>query len=221
MDRNLIFPRAIRYLMAVAEHKSFTRAAEALYVSQPTLSQQIKQLEDLLDVQLLDRSGRHVRLTAAGEVYLEHAQRALKELNAATRAIHELADLSRGSLRIGMTPITDYLATPLLEDFNAAYPNITVSILEMPHHEIETALFDDQLDIGVTFGSASNLDTFSEDIETRLMFFETLNLVVSARHALAQGAHSIEAQLLEELPLVLFHSEYALRRHIDGYCLQH
>jgi LysR family cyn operon transcriptional activator len=114
MDRGVTFPRSLRYLLAIAEHYSFTRAAEALHVSQPTLSQQIKQLEELLDVQLLDRSGRTVRLTDAGEVFSRHARRALVELDAGKRAIHDLQDLSRGSLRLGLTPITDYLASARL-----------------------------------------------------------------------------------------------------------
>ncbi|HAG59332.1 MAG TPA: transcriptional regulator CynR, partial [Arthrobacter bacterium] len=86
--------RHIRYLTAVAEHQNFTRAAEALHVSQPTLSQQIKQLENSLHVQLLDRSGRTVRLTDAGETYLRYARRALRELDAGTRAIHDVQDLT-------------------------------------------------------------------------------------------------------------------------------
>uniref|UniRef100_UPI000B00BF77 LysR family transcriptional regulator n=1 Tax=Pseudomonas aeruginosa TaxID=287 RepID=UPI000B00BF77 len=103
--------RHLRYLLAVAEHRNFTRAAEALHVSQPTLSQQVRQLEEQLRVQLLDRSGRSVRPTDAGELYLLHARRALRELEAAQRAIHEVRDLSRGRLRLGMTPtFTCYLA---------------------------------------------------------------------------------------------------------------
>ena len=99
MQSKLIFPRSIRYLLAVAEHHSFTRAADALHVSQPTLSQQIRLLEETLDVQLLDRSGRNVRLTDAGSVYLHHARRALSELEAGTRAVHEVQDLTAGTLR--------------------------------------------------------------------------------------------------------------------------
>src|ERR1700684_1465440 len=75
----------IRYLQAVAEHQNFTRAAEALHVSQPTLSQQIRQLEDLLHVQLLDRSGRTIQLTDAGAAYVRYAQRALQDLEAGKR----------------------------------------------------------------------------------------------------------------------------------------
>lgn len=220
MDRNLIFPRSLRYLMAVAEHQSFTRAAEALYVSQPTLSQQIKQLEDLLEVQLLDRSGRNVRLTAAGEVYLQHARRALVELNAGSRAIYELHDLTRGSLRLGMTPISDYMAIPLLDQFNNRYPGITVSTLEMPQSDIEAALADDKVDIGIAFGSAASSTVFSEEIDTHIMFIESLNLAVGKGHRLAGQAWPLKGEILEQEPLVLFRQDYALRRHIDQYCLE-
>lgn len=220
MDRNIIFPRAIRYLLAVAEHHSFTRAAEVLYVSQPTLSQQIKQLEDLLDVQLLDRSGRTVRLTAAGEVYLHHARRAMGELDAAKRAIHELNDLSRGSIRLGMTPITDYLTTPLLEHFNARYPGITVSTLEMPQDDIPDALSADRVDLGIAFSSALTTEESSDEIDSHILFLETLSLAVGKDHPLAGERGPLSKHALEQEPLVLFNPDYALRRHIDMYCLE-
>lgn len=92
--------RHVRYLLAVAEHGNFTRTAEALHVSQPTLSLQVRQLGDRLRVQLLDRSGRTVRPTDAGEAYLRCARSALRELEAGRRAVHEVQDLSHGSLRI-------------------------------------------------------------------------------------------------------------------------
>lgn len=94
MDRRDIFPRALQYLIAIAEYGSYTRAAEVLHVSQPTLSQQIKQLEEALQSVLLDRTGRTVALTDAGEIYLNHARRAWGELDAGTRAIHDVQNLS-------------------------------------------------------------------------------------------------------------------------------
>ena len=72
--------RHIKYFLAVAEHQSFTRAAASLYVSQPALSQQIKQLEESLETILFDRSGRHIKLTHAGEVYASYAHKALQDL---------------------------------------------------------------------------------------------------------------------------------------------
>lgn len=119
--------RHIRYLLAVAEHGNFTRAAEALHVSQPTLSQQIIQLEETLGVALLDRSGCTVKVTDAGSAYIEHAGRALRELESGRRAIHDVQDLTRGELRLATTPtFTAYMVGPLLAAFNTRYPGIVV-----------------------------------------------------------------------------------------------
>lgn len=221
MARNSIFPRSVRYLLAVAEHQSFTRAAEALYVSQPTLSQQIKQLEDVLNVQLLDRTGRSIRLTSAGEVYLHHARRALGEFEAATRAIHDLQDLSRGSLRLGMTPITDYLTIPLLSQFSEQYPGIKLSMLEMPQSEMKDALEEDMVDIGIAFSSTLTTDMCSGIASCKTLFIETLSLVFGENHPLANQEGPLSKHTLEQVPLVVFNTKYALRKHIDQYCLEH
>ena len=124
--------RHLRYLLAVAEHRT-SPAPPRRCVSQPTLSQQVRQLEEQLRVQLLDRSGRSVRPTDAGELYLLHARRALRELEAAQRAIHEVRDLSRGRLRLGMTPtFTCYLVGAPVDPFNQRYPGIELSLEVAP-----------------------------------------------------------------------------------------
>ena len=221
MERHIVFPRSIRYLIAVADVQSFTRAAELLFVSQPTLSQQIKQLEDLLGVQLLDRSGRTVRLTAAGEVYLHYARRALRELEEGTRAIHELQDLSRGSLRLGMTPITDHLVSPLLEHFNSRYPGITVSTQEMPQDSVETGVAEGRLDMGISFSNVLSTEARSHEIDTNILFTETLNLAVGKTHARAGQSEPLSVRALEQESLILLNTDFALRRHFDLYCLEH
>ncbi|TDY03650.1 transcriptional regulator CynR [Thiohalophilus thiocyanatoxydans] len=221
MARNSIFPRSVHYLLAVAEHQSFTRAAEALYVSQPSLSQQIKQLEDLLNIQLLDRTGRHVKLTPAGEVYLHHARRALKELDEAKRAIHELKDLSRGHLRIAMTPITDYLAIPLLVQFHARYPGITVNTIEMPQNDMKDALVGDHVDIGIAFSSTLTTEGYPGITDSQTLFNETLSITFGKHHPLAGKKGPLSKHALEQEPLVLFNTNYAVRSHIDQYCLEH
>jgi LysR family cyn operon transcriptional activator len=216
--------RSIRYLIAIAEYHSFTRAAELLFVSQPSLSQQIKLLEESLNVQLLDRSGRNVRLTDAGEVYLRHARRALRELDAAKRAIHDLQDLSRGSLRLAMTPITDYLTRPLLEGFNARYPRITVSILEMSQNQIEAALAGDNgdnIDVGIVFTDKFSSEARSNEIEKHLLFVEKLNLAVGNAHPCAGQQAPLSVQALEQESLVLLSSNFALRHHVDLYFREH
>lgn len=221
MEQNINSPRSLRYFLAVAEHRSFTRAAEALYVSQPTLSQQIKNLEESLNVQLLDRTGRTVRLTDAGEVYVRYARRALVELDAGKRAIHQLQDMSHGSLRLGMTPVTEYLAAPLLENFSSRYPGIVVSTLEMSQRDIEAALAEDQLDLGIAFTNILATEARSSDIETQILFVETLHLAVGKDHPGAGQESPLGGYALEQMPLALLSTEFALRRHIDLYCLEH
>jgi LysR family cyn operon transcriptional activator len=222
MDRNFaVSPRSIRYLLAVAEHRSFTRAAEALLVSQPNLSQQIKQLEESLDVQLLDRTGRSVRLTDAGEVYVRYARRALVELDAGKRAVLQLQDLSCGSLRVAMTPVTEYLVTPLLESFGSRYPGVVLSTLEMSQGEIEAAAAEDRIDLGIAFTNTLMTEALSADIETHVLFIEALHLAVGKTHPYAGQKSPLAAHALEQMPLVFLSPKFALRRHIDLYCLEH
>ncbi|HHM4608673.1 TPA: transcriptional regulator CynR, partial [Pseudomonas aeruginosa] len=206
--------RHLRYLLAVAEHRNFTRAAEALHVSQPTLSQQVRQLEEQLRVQLLDRSGRSVRPTDAGELYLLHARRALRELEAAQRAIHEVRDLSRGRLRLGMTPtFTCYLVGALVDPFNQRYPGIELSLEELPQDALEAALIDDRLDLGVAFSEPGSVE-----IDSQPLYLERLGLVLGAEHPAANAP--LAAAALAELPLALLRDDFATRRHIDAYLRQ-
>jgi len=220
MDQRGIFPRSLQYLIAIAEHGSYTRAAKALHVSQPTLSQQIKHLEELLQTPLLDRTGRTVRLTDAGEAYLHYARCARRDLEAGTRAIQDVQNLSRGSLRLGWTPITDCLACPLLEDFNTSYPNISLSTLEMPQDDIEIAVAEDHVDIGIVFSKPFSAKTRSLEVQTDMLFEEMLHIAVGNAHPLAKYQNKqMSVQEFEQESLALLNTDFALRRHIDQYCL--
>ena len=221
MYRRDLFPRSLQYLIAIAEHGSYTRAAEVLHVSQPTLSQQIKLLEESLQSTLLDRSGRTVRLTDAGKIYLHHARRAWEELKAGTRAIHEVQDLSRGSLRLGWTPITDYLTCSLLENFNSHYPGITLSTLEMPQDDIQVAVAEGGINIGIAFCEPFSDEARSGEIETYTLFEETLHIAVGNSHPRVKQPNEMSAQEFERESLVLLNTDFALRQHIDQYCLDH
>src|SRR6202048_4311074 len=143
---------SIRYLKAVADHGSFTRAAAALHVSQPALSQQIRELEGRMGAQLLDRSGRTVRPTDVGEAYLRHVRRALDELEVGGRAIRDVQDLSSGALRLGFTPsFAIYLLAPLIRRYRDRFPGIVLTVTEMAQEEMERAVSTDALDVGLAF----------------------------------------------------------------------
>nr|WP_203968018.1 transcriptional regulator CynR [Sphaerisporangium melleum] len=221
--------RHVRYLLAVAEHGSFTRAADDLHISQPTLSQQIKQLERALGVRLLDRTGRAVRLTDAGEAYLGHARRALRELAAAERAVHDVQDLSRGHLRLGVTPtFIAYLVGPLTARFHTGHPGVTLTVVETTQDRIESALLADDLDVGIAF-DGSHLP----GITATPLFTETLSLVAGSRHAGSPGPAAdagrpgtardvpVPVRALDERRLALLSSDFATRLHIDAYFTRH
>lgn len=102
-------------------------------------------------MRLLDRSGRTIQLTDVGVAYVHHARRALQDLEAGKRAIHDVQESSPGSLRFAMTPtFTAYLMGLLIEKYNRLYPNIALNILEMPQDRVATLLNEDALDVGIT-----------------------------------------------------------------------
>lgn len=205
--------RHLRYLLAVADNAGFTRAAEALHVSQPTLSQQIRQLEETLGVVLFDRTSRTVKPTDAGQAYIECARRVLVELEAGKRALHDVKDLSRGTLRLAMTPtFMAYLVGPLMRDYMALYPNIHLEIFELSMADIETGLADDSLDIAIAFDEVRN-----PDIETIPAFIETLGLVVGRDHPLYDCKKPLTAKQVAQLDFALLTPDFATRICIDEY----
>jgi len=220
MNRREIFPRSLQYFIAIAEHGSYTRAAEALHISQPSLSQQIKLLEEALQTTLLDRSGRNVRLTHAGEVYLSHARRAWMELDKGSRAISDIDNLSRGLLRLGWTPITDQLTCCLLDLFNARYPGLSLNTLEMPQDEIIAALSEGRIDVGIAFTNSVTLGSKAHDIREHKLFEDELGLAVGNDHPRAGQQEDMTAAEFEQESLVLLNSNFALRRMVDGYCFE-
>ncbi|MFD9792759.1 transcriptional regulator CynR [Streptomyces sp. NPDC059070] len=207
--------RHLRYLLAVAEHGSFTRAAEELHISQPTLSQQIKQLEHTLGAQLLDRTGRAVRLTDAGDVYTAHARRALRDLAAAERAVHDVADLSHGGLRLAVTPtFTAYLTGPLLARFHTRHPGITLEVGELAQDRIESALLADEIDLGIAF-----LGPHLPGVAGTPLYTETLSLVVAADAE--PGDRPLPVRELGSRQLALLRTDFATRGHVDAYLAAH
>ncbi|MFI5863772.1 LysR substrate-binding domain-containing protein [Streptomyces sp. NPDC051546] len=233
--------RHLRYLLAVAEHAGFTRAAEELRISQPTLSQQIKQLENTIGVQLLDRTGRNgVRLTDAGETYARYARRALHDLAAAERAVHDLADLSRGHLRLAVTPtFTAYLVGPLAAELHARHPGVTLDVKDMAQDRIEAGLLADELDLGIAFAGPH-----LPGISASPLYAETLSLVTAAAVTAAADSAAADSAAadsaaadnavpaagpLPPLPvtaladrqLALLSGDFATRGHIDAYLEGH
>lgn len=211
-----MFLRNLRALLSVVKHRNFTRASEEVCLSQPALSQKIKQLEEQLGIALLDRSHRIVRPTDVGEVYLEHARRALNELEMGYRAIHDVQDLSRGSLRVGFTPtFSAYLIGPLFKRFYQLYPNIKLHLRELSQEQLEKDLQENELDLGLAFVSHN-----AEHIDYHPLFSEALAVAVGENSPL----YSKEKMTLDEIsavPMALLSQDFATRIYFDHYFDQH
>jgi LysR family cyn operon transcriptional activator len=165
-----------------------------------------------MGVQLLDRSGRTVRPTDAGEIYLRHAQRALEELEAGRRAVGDVQDLSSGALRLRFAPsFAAYLIGPLIDRFQERFPGISLTVSEMAQEQIESALGDDALDMGIAFRAVE-----SEDIEWMPLHREQLALMVGQAHSVTSG-QPFEAAALARYPLVLLSPSFATRQTVDLY----
>ncbi|TAL02341.1 MAG: transcriptional regulator CynR [Rhodospirillaceae bacterium] len=198
--------RQLQYFLAVAELRHFTKAAELLNVTQPTLSHQIGDLEGQLGTPLFDRLGKAVRLTEAGALFLGFAEAALKQIESGRTAIAELHGLSRGLLRIGASQsFVRRLLPPLLGTFTKEYPGIAIEVYEMTAQRIEDGLYKGDLDVAIGYAPA-----LSPETELEPLFEEHLLLVVGHGHSLAHRAEITLAEL-EGIPLVIFPREYTTR----------
>ncbi|MES2186353.1 MAG: LysR substrate-binding domain-containing protein [Pseudomonadota bacterium] len=203
--------RQLRYFLHVAETEHLTQSAEALYVTQSTLSHGLRQLEAELGMPLFDRLGRGLRLSQAGVAFRVHASRALQEVEAGRMALADLAGLQAGTLTVGVIPtfLTRFVPDAVAS-FSADYPKVRVFVRDLRGGPIEELLIAGQLDLGISFHPASR-----EEIEVEPLFDEPLHLVVHRSHPLAQR-RSLRMQALRDVPLALLPPSFATRRMIDA-----
>ena len=143
-------PRQLQYVVAVAETLGFHKAAERCHVSQPTLSAQVKQLEDVLGVQLFERDRRRVLLTAAGAVVVAHARRVLLEIDDMIAAAKQLVEPCSGTFRIGVIPtIAPYLLPDVVPAVRFRYPKLQLVFREEKTDAVVADLREGRLDAGL------------------------------------------------------------------------
>src|SRR5438445_5262708 len=171
----------LRYFVAVAEERHFTKAARGLRVAQPSVSRAIRVLEEELGTPLCHRMTGNVALTPAGETLLPWARRVLADVDGATGEVRELADLRRGRLAVGATPsLTTTLLPPALARFHAAFPGVELVLHEAGSRDLVRELEQGALDIALVI-----LPLRHEMLETTPLLREELVLAVAPDHALA------------------------------------
>jgi len=194
----------LRYLVAVAEHRHFGRAAEACNVSQPTLSGQIRKMEDSLGVTLLERTNKRVDMTPVGSQILVHAQRALAEAGQMEAVARASRDPLVGPLKLGVIPtLAPYLMPMILKPLRQSYPGLTIELWEDQTRMLIEGLRNHRLDAALLATAAE-----SPEITEIALFEEPLLAALPMDHRLA-GERTISEEALADELLVL----------ADGHCL--
>lgn len=208
--------RDLRYLVAVAEHRHFGRAAEACFVSQPTLSTQLKKLEETLGVTLIERTNRRVMLSAAGEQIVEQAAKVLREVNGLIDMAEQHRDPMGGDFKLGIIPtLAPYLLPKILEPIGAQFPNLRLQLTEAQTVPLVRMLKQGELDALLLA-----LPLKEDNIEELSLFVEPFYFAVPKGHPKAKQK-SVTLSDLDGETVLLLEDGHCLRDQALDVCQRH
>jgi len=196
----------LQYLVALADEKHFGRAAERSHISQPTLSAQLKKLEDYLGVQLIERNPKQVTLTEAGEQIVSRARRILEASDEVVTLARAHRDPLAGKLRLALLPtIGPYLLPRVAREIRKALPRLELRLYEYQTVQMLEKLHDGQIDVGVLA-----LPVDLDGLESRPLYAEPFTVALPEHHRLTKKT-SLKVEDLKDEPLLLLE---------DGHCLR-
>ena len=199
--------RDLQYLVALAEHRHFSRAATASFVSQPTLSTQIRKLEDELGVALVERMPRKVLLTETGREIARRARGVLAEIDEIKAIAQRTRDPEAGQLRLGIFPtLGPYLLPHVVPLVRERLPRLALLLTEEKTEQVIKLLREGALDAGILA-----LPLHEESLHAEFLFEEPFVLAVPDDHPLAQRKTRLKLADLEDESLLLLE---------DGHCLR-
>lgn len=205
--------RHLHYLSEIVRHNSFTKAAEALHITQPTISKMIKNLESELNFEVFDRDGKQVKLTAGGKAIYDYAVPILELFEQLQAEINDLTYLNKGSIRIGLPPMAGSSFFPsVIKSFQDKYPGIAMKLIEDGAKKIEEQVRNGLLDVGVVL---EPIDT--EAFDSFPIIEDRLRVILHPSHPLAGNAQIGLSQLAQER-FILFNTDFALHDRIITEC---
>lgn len=208
--------RHLTYFIEVAHQRSFTKAAQALHITQPSISKMIKILEEELDVILFYRSAKQIELTDAGKALLYQSQQIVNSFQNLTSDLADVINSKKGAITIGLPPMVGARFFPkIISDFTALHPQISLTLLEVGSQKVQVGIDDGSLDIGVVM-----LPIDENIFEMFPIIDEPMMLIVHPDHSLAQQS-SVHLSQLKDENFIFFRKSFTLHERIITRCIEH
>lgn len=205
-------PHHLRTFLAVRRHRNYTRAAEEVFLTQPAVSRQVRQLEEELGVRLFEQIGKSLHLTDAGETLAVEAEKLLGAMERTAEAVRSHCSAERGSVRIGASTTPGfYLLPDLLGRFHRRFPKVTLHYTVENSLRIEQMLLRNELDLGFVGARLS-----SGELELKPLVEDEIVCFTSPSHRLAK-VRGIAPGLLEEEMWIIREKGSATRRHFEDW----
>lgn len=206
--------RALRYFVEVVRTNSFTRAAQVLHVTQPSISKMVRQLEDELGGPLLLREGRGVQLTDAGQVVYERGLQVLAQAQLLRQEVAEVDGIARGELSVGIMPTAGHYMAPVIARFQQRHPGVRLTVQESGARAQRQLVLDGKLDmaLGLLDGPDPELHTYTiAHQKTR---------VAMARHRVPDAQAPVRWEELADLPFLLYTNDFTLHDAVLQHCAE-
>jgi len=206
--------RDLQYLIAVHDLNNFSKAAERCFVSQPTLSGQLKKLEEELDVALIERSTRQVLFTPVGEKIVAQARDVVHTVNRIKSIAKETDDPMVGEFHIGLIPtIGPFLLPIIMPELAKAYPEASLFLYELQTEKLLDKLLKGELDAAIL----AKLD-WNHPLQEIPLYTEPMNLAVAAQDDLSKNQEAVSINVLENQPVLMLEDGHCLRDQAMGVC---
>jgi DNA-binding transcriptional LysR family regulator len=207
--------RALQYFVETVRLNSFSRAAEALHVTQSAVSKKVRYLEEEVNAQLLIRDGRALSLTDTGKIVFEQALEILQAMGRLHAELHNTKSLQRGELTVGIPPMINILCTPVLKAFREKYPEIALHLQEDTGPMIESQVASGALEIGMTILPAE------PDLGLQTYPVASYPVYAVAKTGTFQThRETLQVKDLKDMPLVLLKNAFGLTRTLQSVFLQ-
>lgn len=208
--------RQLTYFIEVANREHVTEAAHSLHVAQSAVSRQISNLENELGIELFVRTGRRVKLTPIGKIFLKYAKQSLQALEQGREEIEDFLNPEKGVIRVGFTSsLASYTLPSVISAFREKYPQIGFQLKQSSVQHLIELLLNGEIDL-VFLGP---VPTTMKGVKSKIFFAENIVGLLPSKHRLAERSY-IRLNELQNDPFILFPSGYVLRQLVIDACAQ-